>query len=81
MITLTRKLAWATATDATTSQMRKSGRIAWDLDDYNLACATFDRLWPLAERKKAVPLPDSEGVNRPQRPQTPAMAITQGGDL
>lgn len=43
---LTRRLAWAAATDEANRQMRKAGREAWSEDDYNLAVQTFNRLWP-----------------------------------
>lgn len=27
--------------------MRSAGRDVWNADDYNAACAEFERLWPL----------------------------------
>lgn len=49
VITLTRDLAWAAATDAGNRRMRKAGRTAWSEEDYGVATREFDRLWP-AER-------------------------------
>ena len=40
-------LAMAAARDAATRQMRAGGRVAWSEDDYALACATFERLYPI----------------------------------
>jgi hypothetical protein len=40
-------LAMAAARDAANRQMRAAGRTAWSEDDYELACATFERLWPI----------------------------------
>ena len=45
-ITLTRSFAWALATDAANTRMRKAGREAWSAGDYNVAVRTFNRLWP-----------------------------------
>lgn len=45
-ILLTVEVARAAATDAGNEAMRASGRKAWSADDYNAACAEFDRLWP-----------------------------------
>jgi hypothetical protein len=44
---MTPELARAAAADAANRQMRAAGRKAWSEDDYTLACATFERLWPL----------------------------------
>ena len=44
---MTYALAMAAARDAATRQMRAAGRAAWSEDDYALACATFERLYPL----------------------------------
>jgi len=44
MITLTYKLAMAAAQDAGNRHMLKHRRTAWDIDDYNAACAEFERL-------------------------------------
>lgn len=46
-ISLTRELAVAAATDAGDLSMRSAGRDVWNADDYNAACAEFERLWPL----------------------------------
>lgn len=46
-ITLTRKLAWASSTDAGNRSMRKAGRDKWDQEDYNAAVDEFNRLWPI----------------------------------
>jgi hypothetical protein len=43
---LTRKLAWAAATDAGNAHMRKAGRTKWNQADYNAAVAKFNELWP-----------------------------------
>ena len=39
-IQIDHRIAHAAATDAANRQMRRSGRIAWSEDDYNLACQT-----------------------------------------
>jgi len=44
---LTRDIAWAAATDAANASMRAAGRKVWSEEDYNSACDTFDRLWPV----------------------------------
>ena len=44
--TLTRDLARAAAADAANRQARAAGRAAWSEEDYNLACAEFERLCP-----------------------------------
>ena len=43
---LTSDLARAAAMDAANRQMRVNGRAAWNIADYNLACAELERLWP-----------------------------------
>jgi hypothetical protein len=43
---MTRKLAWAIATDAGNASMRAAGRANWNDDDYNAAVEVFNRLWP-----------------------------------
>lgn len=53
-ITLTRELARAASCDAANRQMRAAGRTAWNEDDADLACAEFERLWPV-ERDLGVP--------------------------
>lgn len=53
-IELTRKIAWAVATDAANSRMRKQNRTKWNRADYNTAVATFERLWPLEIELKAL---------------------------
>jgi hypothetical protein len=50
MITMTRALAWAAATDAGNRNMRAHGRTAWDAEDFDAAAAEFGRLWPDAVR-------------------------------
>ena len=45
MITMTRALAWAAATDAGNRNMRAHGRAEWDEEDFNTAAAEFGRLW------------------------------------
>ncbi len=40
------KLAMAASLDAGYRHMRKHGRKVWNDDDYNHACATFNRLYP-----------------------------------
>jgi hypothetical protein len=45
-ITMTYSLAMAAARDAGNRSMRKAGRTAWAVADYNVACAEFERLWP-----------------------------------
>ena len=44
---LTRELAWAASQDAANRAMRKGGRTAWSREDYNVAVAEFDQLWPI----------------------------------
>lgn len=46
-MTWTYSLAMAAGQDAANAQMRKAGRKRWNLDDWNLAAATFERLFPL----------------------------------
>ena len=38
------EIARAAAEDAANRQMRKAGRECWNEDDWNLACAEFERL-------------------------------------
>jgi hypothetical protein len=45
-ITLTRKLAWAIATDEGNRYMRKGGRRAWDESDYNAPAKYLDKIYP-----------------------------------
>ena len=45
-LVMTRVLAMAIAADTANRQMRKAGRKSWNHDDYNLACRTFNKLWP-----------------------------------
>lgn len=47
-VKITRAIAWAAATDAGNRSMRKSGRKAWSKEDYSVAVAEFERLWPEA---------------------------------
>jgi len=44
--TMTRSVAWAASIDAGTRNARRHGRNRWNLDDAEVAAATFDRLWP-----------------------------------
>lgn len=48
-ILMTYSLAMAAGQDAANRQMRKEGRTRWSLEDYNLAAATFDLLYPMEE--------------------------------
>lgn len=49
---MTESLARAAAQDAGNRSMRKAGRKAWNMDDWNAAWDEFDRLWPhLAPQK------------------------------
>jgi hypothetical protein len=50
-VSLTRKIAWATATDAGNRSMRAGEREHWNEDDYNAAVAEFERLWPQEENE------------------------------
>lgn len=43
-VTLTRELAFASGQDAANQQMRKAGRVKWNLSDRNLAAETTNRL-------------------------------------
>ena len=52
-ITLTRELAWASATDAGNVNMRKHGRKAWSLEDRNVAADKFNKLWPIERELEA----------------------------
>jgi hypothetical protein len=45
ILPLTKQLAYAAAHDAGNRHMRAAGRTVWAVNDYNVACATFDRLW------------------------------------
>ncbi len=45
LIKITYALAHAAARDAGNRSMRKAGRAAWSVDDYNAACAEFERLY------------------------------------
>lgn len=42
------KIAHAAGWDAADRSMRAAGRTAWNEDDWNAACETFDRLMALA---------------------------------
>jgi len=79
MIKLTRNLAWAAAMDAANARMRKSGRKAWDLDDYNSAVATFDRLWPLAAELASKELAYQNRQIGSRAVYGPAKGILRGG--
>jgi len=48
MTTFTRAMCYAAGRDAGNRSMRKAGRTAWAQDDYNTACAEFERLLPFA---------------------------------
>lgn len=43
---MTRAIAHAAATDAGNRHMRKHGRKVWNADDYMMAVAEYDRLYP-----------------------------------
>lgn len=43
-------LAMAVGRDAANRNMRKAGRERWNEDDWNVACETFDRLFPLEKQ-------------------------------
>lgn len=47
------ELARAAGQDAANRRMRSEGRTAWNVEDYNLATETMDRLFPdpLAPKK------------------------------
>lgn len=50
---MTEQLARRIAEDAATDAMKKAGRHAWSAEDYDVAIAEFNRLWPLdAERRE-----------------------------
>ena len=42
----TYELAMAASRDAGNRSMRAAGRTAWNEDDWNVAVATFERLYP-----------------------------------
>lgn len=44
----TRDLAWAASKDGADRAMRAAGRTAWNAEDYNVAVAEFERLFPEA---------------------------------
>lgn len=48
-ITMTQDLAQQVAREKTTQRMVKQGRKKWNNDDWNYACAYFDKLFPLPE--------------------------------
>ena len=54
MIRMSREIAWAAAWDAGNRSMRKAGREVWNEDDYNAACAEFERLWPVERDLEAL---------------------------
>lgn len=43
---LTREIADAAARDAGNRHARQAGRTEWNSDDFMVAVAEFDRLWP-----------------------------------
>lgn len=43
---MTYELAMAASRDAGNERMRKAGRTAWSVGDYNHAVRTFEKLWP-----------------------------------
>ena len=49
---LTRELAFAAAWDTGMRSMRAAGRKKWNQDDYNVAAAEYDRLWPVEDELK-----------------------------
>lgn len=48
-IIMTYELAMAAAKDKADRRMRKSGRTAWDEEDYNVMVEEFNRLYPLSQ--------------------------------
>lgn len=48
-MTIPYALAMAAARDAADAQMRQEGRTTWAKKDWNLACRTFDRLYPASK--------------------------------
>lgn len=47
MITMTYKLAMAVGEDAGNRNMRKHGRTAWNIDDWNASVEAFNKAYPL----------------------------------
>lgn len=45
---MTYEIAMAAARDAGNRAMRADGRKEWSVEDYNIACAEFERLWPVS---------------------------------
>jgi len=43
---ITYSLALAAGRDAGNRSMREGGRSQWAVEDWNVACGTFARLWP-----------------------------------
>jgi hypothetical protein len=44
---MTKALAYAAATDAGNRSMRKSGRTAWNEEDYDAAVKACNQAWPM----------------------------------
>ena len=67
---MTESLARAAGADAANRQMTKAGRTIWNVDDYALACATFQRLYPdpcAGERFRLVNRCDGQKDQTPPR--------------
>ena len=47
-IKMSDQMVRAAAQDAANRQMRAAGRKVWNRADYNLACRTFNRLFPVS---------------------------------
>lgn len=45
-IEMTYELAMAASRDAGNRSMREGNRTVWAVKDWNVACETFERLWP-----------------------------------
>jgi hypothetical protein len=50
---LTRELAHAGSKDAGNRSMRAGGRTAWNEEDYDVAVAEFNRMWPIERELEA----------------------------
>jgi len=69
-LNMTEQLARVAGADAANRQMRAAGRTVWNELDYNLAVATFNKLWPdphAGERFRLVNREDGQKDQTPPR--------------
>lgn len=55
-------LAMAAGHDAGNRSMREGGRTVWAVKDWNVACETFERLWPTPSRETTATTSLSKGA-------------------